>query len=280
MSGRPPPRSVRAAALGARREGLAVQARAGGGRDATGRQLATLAQRAIAQQDDHLPAGLQHTASLVHAGVVDPACQRVGGSARGLRRGGQLLEVHRNHQGGDLSRSGHRRRHALDRVLPEGVRGRHGPIPAGHGARERLDVRGERRVVLEVPAGVVADDVEDRRARAARVVQVRQPIGQAGPEVQQGERRFRQHAAVPVGSARANPLEQSEDRAQADRCVERTDEWHLGGAGVGEADVGARRCCRLQDCGGAVGCGIGGKGRRHAGFSCGSCGDHNPDMRE
>ena len=53
-------------------------------------------------------------------------------------------------------------------------------------ARERLDVGGERRVVLAVIGRVVADDVDDRREGAARVVQVGEAVAEPGPEVQQG----------------------------------------------------------------------------------------------
>ena len=53
----------------------------------------------------------------------------------------------------------------------------------------RLDVGLERRVVLLVVGGVVADDVDDRRAARAGVVQVGEPVAEPGPEVQQRGRR-------------------------------------------------------------------------------------------
>jgi hypothetical protein len=62
-------------------------------------------------------------------------------------------------------------------------------------------VRGQRRVILQVVAGVVADDVDDRRAGALRVVHVGQAVGKARAEVQQRGRGLVRHARVAVGRA-------------------------------------------------------------------------------
>ena len=75
--------------------------------------------------------------------------------------------------------------------------------------------------------------------RAARVVQVRDPVAEAGPEVQQRRGRPAGHARVPVGRAGDDAFEQAEHRPHLGHGVERGDEVHLGGARVGEADVDA-----------------------------------------
>ena len=109
--------------------------------------------------------------------------------------------------------------------------------PARHVGGERLDVALERRVVLLVVGGVVADDVHDRRVRAPGVVQVGEAVAEAGAEVQQRRRRAVRHARVAVGRAGDDALEQAEHRPHPRLAVERGDEVHLGRAGVGEAHV-------------------------------------------
>ena len=89
--------------------------------------------------------------------------------------------------------------------------------PPRHRAGEPDDVRRERRVVLRVIRGVVADDVHDRRRGPARVVQVGEPVGQARPEVQQRRRRALRHAGVAVGHARHDTLEQARAPAASRR---------------------------------------------------------------
>ena len=105
--------------------------------------------------------------------------------------------------------------------------------------RQRVDVGVERRVVLVVVRRVVADDVDDRGVRAARVVQVGDAVAEPGPEVQQRGGGPVGHAGVAVGGAGDDALEQAEHRAHLGHGVERGDEVHLRRARVGEADVDA-----------------------------------------
>ena len=110
------------------------------------------------------------------------------------------------------------------------------PHPARHRAREALDVRLQRRALAEVRRRVVAHDDHDRRAGLGGVVEVGEAVGQPRPEVQQDERGPAGQAPVGVGGARADALEQPEDRADPG-ALERLHEVQLGGARVGEADV-------------------------------------------
>jgi hypothetical protein len=86
---------------------------------------------------------------------------------------------------------------------------------------------------------VVADDVDDRHLALARVVQVRKAVAEAAAEVQQRRRRLPGHPRVAVGGAGRDAFEQRQHRAHARLVVERGDEVHLAGAGVGEADLDA-----------------------------------------
>src|SRR5262249_24067762 len=86
---------------------------------------------------------------------------------------------------------------------------------------------------------VLADDVDDRHARSARVVQVRETVGEARAEVQQRACGFARHARIAVGRAGDDAFEEPEHATHAGLAVERRDEMHLGGAGIREADVDA-----------------------------------------
>ena len=113
--------------------------------------------------------------------------------------------------------------------------------PMRHGRRHALDIRGQRGVVGDVIGGVLADDVDDAGVGLLGVVQVGQPIGEAGAQVQQGGRRPSQHAVVAVGRARHHALEQAQHAAHARHLVQGGHEMHLRRAGIGEADVHSAR---------------------------------------
>jgi len=86
---------------------------------------------------------------------------------------------------------------------------------------------------------VVADDVEHRCPGAPGVVHVRERVRHARPAMQQRRRRLVGHTGIAVGRARHHALEQAEHAAHLGLAVERRDEMHLGGAGIGEADIHA-----------------------------------------
>jgi hypothetical protein len=84
---------------------------------------------------------------------------------------------------------------------------------------------------------VLADDVDDAGIRFLGVVQVGEPVGEAGPQVQQGRRRSPEHAAIAVGRARHHAFEQAEHAAHAWNLVEGGNEMHLRGTRIGETNV-------------------------------------------
>ena len=86
---------------------------------------------------------------------------------------------------------------------------------------------------------MVADDVDDRRRRSARVVQIGEAVGEAGAEMQKRRGGLAGDAAVAVGGAGRDALEQAQHPAQARVGIERADQMHLGGAGIGETDLHA-----------------------------------------
>ena len=109
--------------------------------------------------------------------------------------------------------------------------------PTGDRTCEPGDVRSERRVVLGVIGGVVANDVHDRRGGAAGIVQIGEPVGQTRPEVEEGRRWALGHAPVPVGHSGDDALEQGEHGPHPLDSIDRRDEMHLRRAGIGETHV-------------------------------------------
>ena len=82
---------------------------------------------------------------------------------------------------------------------------------------------------------VVADDVDDRRPALARVVEVGEPVAEAGAEVQQRRTGLVGHAGVAVGGTGGDALEQAQDRAHLGDVVDGGDEVHLRRSRVREA---------------------------------------------
>ena len=72
--------------------------------------------------------------------------------------------------------------------------------------------------------GVVANDVHDRGRGAARVVQIRQPVGKARPAMQQRRGGLAGDPGVPVGGTGHHAFKQPKDAAHAGHAVERGDE--------------------------------------------------------
>ena len=114
-----------------------------------------------------------------------------------------------------------------------------GMEPGGDWPRPGLRLGGERRVERVVIGGLVADDVDDRAVRPAGVMEVGEAVGEAGPAMEERRRGPAGHARIAVGGAGGDALEQGEDATDARHAVERGDEVHLAGAGIGEAGVDA-----------------------------------------
>ncbi len=90
-------------------------------------------------------------------------------------------------------------------------------------------------------ARLIADHIDDRRTRAAGVVQISQAICQAGRAMQQCARRLFGHPAVAVGGARRHAFEQTQDAVHSRHAVERGDEMHLARPGIRETRCDVRR---------------------------------------
>src|SRR5215469_4302763 len=81
---------------------------------------------------------------------------------------------------------------------------------------------------------VLTDHIDDWDARAARVVQVRGPIGQPRSEVQKSESRFARDSRVAIGGCRYDTFEQTQDGANLWLTIECRDQMHFGSSGIGK----------------------------------------------
>jgi hypothetical protein len=99
---------------------------------------------------------------------------------------------------------------------------------------------------------VVADEVDDRRMRPPRVVQVGDPVGEARTQVRERECRAPGDAGEAVGSAGRDTLEQRKHGPHVRGPIQRGDQFHLGRARVREARVDADQGRGLKQGVGAV----------------------------
>ena len=215
------------AALHPRGERLAHEAAAGRGRDAPSRRHAGLRAERVAAEEQH--AAGQRGRRPRDRVVVDPrprhARRRVGEPVRVAPRavGGH---DERRDPAGRARRGGDR----VGEVPGQRAGAARRPHPARHRAREALDVGLQRRALADVRRRVVAHDDDDRRTRLGGVVEVGEAVRQPRPEVQQDERGPVGQAPVGVRGARADALEQPEDRADPG-ALERLHQVQLGGPG-------------------------------------------------
>ena len=113
----------------------------------------------------------------------------------------------------------------------------HASHPVRHRPGKALDVAGQGSIVLQVIGGVVSDDVDDRAMGAPCIVKVREPVRETGAGMQQGCGRPPRHSRITVGGAGDHALEQTEHATHRGLSIQGGDKMHLGGAGVGEADI-------------------------------------------
>jgi hypothetical protein len=182
----------------------------------------------------------QHTRGLFEGRAV--WFERRGGRDLGGARAGRPADVCGQDQGGDAAGAVPGVAGGPDgggRVDPGVAHVLGAAHPLRHGAGDRGDVRVQGRVEGLVVGGVVAHEVEHGRAGAPGVVQVREPVAEAGAEVQQGRGRPPGHPPVSVGGAGRPALEQAQDAARLGPAVHGGDEVHLGRARIGEAELHA-----------------------------------------
>ena len=101
-----------------------------------------------------------------------------------------------------------------------------GSDPGRAVARHSLDIRLQLDIVLDVVRSVVADDIDHRHARFARIVQVCKAIAEAAAQVQQRRCRLAGHARITVRCAGRHAFKQAEDCLHVG-TVERRNKVHF-----------------------------------------------------
>src|SRR5215469_4852486 len=87
--------------------------------------------------------------------------------------------------------------------------------------------------------GVIADDIHDGRRGFARVMEVRESIGQPRPEMEQRGCRLVCHPCVTVRRPGHDTLEQTENASHPVHPIKSGNEVHFGRPWVGETHVNA-----------------------------------------
>src|SRR4030095_13386461 len=144
-------------------------------------------------------------------------------------------------EGGDLAGRGARGDDGGRSLGGHGARAWRRAHPRRDGARNALDIGSQRRVVLDVIRGVLADDVDDARAGLPRVVKIGQAVAEPRPQREQGGRRLVGHTPVAVGGPGYYAFEETEHAADAVDLVEGGHEVHFRRTGIGEAHVDPAR---------------------------------------
>jgi hypothetical protein len=101
--------------------------------------------------------------------------------------------------------------------------------------RESFRVGSQRRIERAVIGCLVTNDINHRRRGPARVVQIRQTVGEARAAMQQRRRRLFRHPCIAVGGTRHHAFEQAKHAMHAGNPVERGNEVHLRRARIGKA---------------------------------------------
>ncbi len=244
-------RQAALAAFGAGVGELGHQLGAGRRGDAPGELLRALMHRFAAEQQQHVFLLAQNARGLLHRVRIDGRRNR-NRKRRADHAAVVPRRVARQDQRGDAAGRHARRLHRRCGVLADAVRRQHGAHEGRDRPRPAFGVGGERRVERAVIGRLVADHVDDAGAGAPRVVQVREAVRQTGSAVQQRRGRLAGDAVVAVRRAGDDVLLQAEHAAHAGDAVERRDEMHLAGAGIGEAGVDAALEQRVDQAFGSV----------------------------
>ncbi len=223
------------AALQPRGEGIAQQTATAFRRNAPGGMKPRRFQGRAADQDRGFPSRLQRGGDTAHRSIG----HRGGGWHRQRGRRPFRLQpggIGRQDERCDLARRLQRGAHGPRAIGRNGF-GRGGRMhPARHGARKPHDIGSERRIILCMIGGVIADDVDQRCCGAACIVQIGPAIAEARPQMQQRAGRFFRHAAITIGHAGGSAFKQGQHRADTVNAIERRDEVHFRRAGIGETD--------------------------------------------
>ena len=84
-----------------------------------------------------------------------------------------------------------------------------------------------------------ADNGDNRRESASRIVEIGQAIGEPRPRMEQRRSGLPCHACIAIGRARHNTFKKAQDASHLRFAIKRCHEMHLGRTGIGKAHINA-----------------------------------------
>ena len=111
--------------------------------------------------------------------------------------------------------------------------------PVRQGSGQSFDIGCQRRIVLQVLAGMFADHVDHARRGTFGIVDIGKTIGETRTEMEQGRSGPIGHPVPAIGSTGGDAFEQAQHRFHR-RIVERGQKMHFRRPGVGKANVDAQ----------------------------------------
>src|SRR4029077_706002 len=118
--------------------------------------------------------------------------------------------------------------------------------PSGDRPGEPHNVGRKWCVILHMMGRVITDYIDDRRRRAARVVEIGEPVCQSWPQVQQRRGWLLRPAAVAIGHPGHRAFKKAEHGPHALDPVEGRYKMHFRRAGIAETHLNARSDKRTQ----------------------------------
>src|SRR5438034_6637536 len=86
-------------------------------------------------------------------------------------------------------------------------------------------------------SGMLADNVDDRHLRSARIVQISKAIGETRAKMKQSTGRFAHHASITVCGSRHHTLEETEHATHFGHPVKCSNDMYFRSARVREAGL-------------------------------------------
>jgi hypothetical protein len=75
--------------------------------------------------------------------------------------------------------------------------------------------------------------------RSFGIVQIRESVGETGPEMEKHHDRLLEHPGITIGSAGTDAFKQTEDRPDASHCIKSNRKRKLGCARIGKTHLDA-----------------------------------------
>src|SRR5205823_1500533 len=100
-------------------------------------------------------------------------------------------------------------------------------------------VRSERRVMAQMISRMLANDVDDRHLRPARIMQIGDPVAEAGAKMKESACWFPGHARITICRSRYHAFKQTEQAAHFRHSVDGSNYMDFRGARIRKTGLNA-----------------------------------------